>query len=534
MMFSLFKIQLMSVYRSILFKSRRKGKPSSPVRKVLYALLFVYAVGAVGTAAGTTMYVLAEQLIAVSMDYLYFAGVALISFAFSFMFTVFVSQSMLFEAKDNQLLLSLPITSGRILASRMMVLFSLEFLSSLLFLLPAGVVYVILKSPGIGFYLFFAAACVVLPLLGLTFAALFGFIISFITSRMRNKSLFVTLFSLMFLVLYMFLYTRLLSGMTTLIAHSGAIAYAIKAYLPPFYHLAIAITQGDILAFGMFLVWCTVPFLAIYWVLAKNFYKIAAASGNTRRFKYKAGKIKAAGAFKALLNKELRKFLSSPSYLLNSGISFLLNLVLGVYVFIQGSAAIAQMAGDLPGIMDYIVPALTAGLLFLSAMSLTTAPSISLEGKQLWILKSLPVSTMSILHAKLALNLVLGIPSILIAAGLIAIRIEMSAEEMLVLAAVPVSMQVFTAIAGLISNLRFPKLDSISDTVAVKQSASVMVAMLVSFGMLITVIGIYFALGYFGLPFWAIGACVFAVLSLLSLIGYRFLAKKGVWMFEQL
>lgn len=57
-------------------------------------------------------------------------------------------------------------------------------------------------------------------------------------------------------------------------------------------------------------------------------------------------------------------------------------------------------------------------LCLISSMNDITAPSVSLEGKNIWIVQSLPVTAWQVLRAKLNLHIVLTIPplAILIAA----------------------------------------------------------------------------------------------------------------------
>ena len=534
MLFSVFKIQLASAYRSILTLNRRKIKSPNRLRTLLFVLLAVYVLGSMLSSITMMFYSMASQLTAISMDYLYLALVALVAFMFSFVFTVFSAQSMLFQAKDNQLLLALPIKPAHILGGRMLVLYVLELVSTLLFLLPAVGVYVYLKPPGMVFYPIFVLAALLLPLLGLTLAALFGYIISCITARMRNKPLFITTFSLVLIAAYVVIYTQLMSGMSALLTRSGEIATAIKTYLPPFHYLADSLLTGNLVSLGAFLLCCAAPFGLIYFWLAKSFVKLATATQRTKRVEYKSRLVKAGGVRKALLMKELRKFLSTPPYLLNAGLSFLLNIVLGVYVLIQGSGIITQLATQLPGIGQHSVLMLTGVLLFISAMAMTTAPSISLEGSSLWILKSLPVKTMDVLHAKIKLNLLFGFPTILFAAVCIMLGLGLGWQELLILALVPAAMQVFVAVYGLLCNLRFPKLDAANDTIVVKQSASVLVTMLACFGVLGALVGISIPMVLADLPVWVIAAAGFGVIVLADIIGYSVLRTKGVKAFERL
>jgi ABC-2 type transport system permease protein len=120
---------------------------------------------------------------------------------------------------------------------------------------------------------------------------------------------------------------------------------------------------------------------------------------------------------------------------------------------------------------------MTAGLV------LFTAPSVSLEGKSLWIARSMPVPTREVLRAKQNMNLWLTLPCVLFCslAGLFVFRPGPAAAAGLVL--LPAAFTVLSGNIGLIANLRHPNLSWINETQAVKQGMSVLLSMLVNWGL---------------------------------------------------
>ena len=100
-----------------------------------------------------------------------------------------------------------------------------------------------------------------------------------------------------------------------------------------------------------------------------------------------------------------------------------------------------------------------------------------------------------------------------------------------------VTANVLFALLGLVINLKFPKLDAISDTAAVKQSASTIVDMLAAMAFVMLPAGIYVINltklgGVIGAEVFAAGVC--AVYALISVVLYRYLCKKGCQIFENL
>ena len=106
-----------------------------------------------------------------------------------------------------------------------------------------------------------------------------------------------------------------------------------------------------------------------------------------------------------------------------------------------------------------------------------SAPSISLEAKNLWLLKSLPVSTDSIFRAKKNLNNVCTIIPALILLVVAAFVLKMNIVDTAAAAVLVVLFIMFCSAIGLAINLKMPNLNWTNETVAVKQSGSVLVVL---------------------------------------------------------
>ena len=103
---------------------RRRGgkKQAGSGRKVLYALLFLYCFAAFGGMFFGLFSVLAEAFAGTAYAWLYFVMYAIVSFALMFIGSVFTAKTQLFEARDNELLLAMPVPPRYILGSRMVAL----------------------------------------------------------------------------------------------------------------------------------------------------------------------------------------------------------------------------------------------------------------------------------------------------------------------------------------------------------------------------------------------------------------------------
>jgi ABC-2 type transport system permease protein len=116
------------------------------------------------------------------------------------------------------------------------------------------------------------------------------------------------------------------------------------------------------------------------------------------------------------------------------------------------------------------------------SMGTTTASAISMEGKTLWVVKSMPVSARDWLTGKLTLSLSLAIPSVFIGSTMVSIGIGAGAAEWFWMYVVPLTYAVAFGVFGLWLNIRMPKLDWHGEAEVVKQSASTMICVFAGMG----------------------------------------------------
>ncbi len=86
--------------------------------------------------------------------------------------------------------------------------------------------------------------------------------------------------------------------------------------------------------------------------------------------------------------------------------------------------------------------------IFCVSPNLMSAPSVSLEGKTLWICRSLPVESRSILLSKAALHFAVSEPAVLFSSILFAILLKATPLELLVMLIVPTAYVAFTSLLG--------------------------------------------------------------------------------------
>jgi hypothetical protein len=112
----------------------------------------------------------------------------------------------------------------------------------------------------------------------------------------------------------------------------------------------------------------------------------------------------------------------------------------------------------------------------------------------MWILKSNPVKPADVFFAKITANLVIGIPSIIIAALVSWFTVSMSVKQGAMIFILPTIVQVFTALWGFSANLWFPRFDWINATTVIKQSMGSLVGLLGSLALIAVLVFAYLIL----------------------------------------
>lgn len=182
------------------------------------------------------------------------------------------------------------------------------------------------------------------------------------------------------------------------------------------------------------------------------------------------------------------------------------------------------------GEIALIFAALLCGV---ATMNILTASSVSLEGETLWLLQSLPVEPWTVLKSKLALHLAFtGIPALLCAL-VTGLAVGLSAGWLFFCVLAALAFILLCATSGLAINLKLPDLRWTSEIVAVKQSPSVLVSMLVNLGVTALLVGCYFLFGKY-LPAWGYALLVTVLLVGANAALLAWLKRRGTKIFATL
>ncbi len=493
----MFKALLISRFQAIfysMFLSKRENKTSGTGKKILIGLLAVYVIGAIAALMGLMFYGL-SPLIPLEGGWLYFALAATVAFVLCFVGSVFITQSQLFEATDNELLLSMPIPPSMILASRVLVLLIINLVYELIVLIPAMVVYGIVAPLTGNQILLFIVSALIFPLLIMAVTCLFSYLSALLLSRVKRRNLIQIGLYFLFFFAYLYVYMNLQNYLTRLVENGEVIADAYRKALPPFYYFGKGVSGSWPDALWMVL-WSVVPAALAMLLLSRGFAAVTLKKTGEKRSVYKRGALKVSSPRWALMKREIGRYFAIPIYFFNCGLGIVMKVILGAVLLLKGKEWLPLLE-SIPFVEGALAPLLALVLCFCCTMECLTAPSISLEGKNLWIIKSAPVSEKTFLLAKLDGAMVLGIPS-LVFAWACSFVIPMGLYERIIALLLSAAVLLCLNIFGLLMNLCFPRMDWVSEVIVVKQSGSVIAAVFGGMGLVIALAGGYFL--FSGIP----------------------------------
>lgn len=527
----LFKKQMLELNQNF-FQNKKKGTSRSKVSAIAFIALYIVLMiflGGIFFALGIN---LCEPLVKGGLGWLYFIIMGLIAVALGVFGSVFNTFASLYQAKDNDLLLSMPIPVSAVLAVRLSGVYVMGLVFGSIVMVPTILVYAIVVKPGIGVIIAGIVWLLLISVFVLTLSCILGWVVAKINSKLKNKSMITVIVSLTFFGGYYYVYFKANDLLQMLIANSMKVGMKIKGSAYPLYWLGRA-GEGDITSIFLLAAMVILSFALVYFVLSRSFLKIVTSNHGGTKTVYREKQVKGKSQTGALLTKEIQHFLSSATYMLNCALGTLFLVVAAIMLLVKGDWITNMLSQIFAANMDVIAVIGCFAICLIIAMNDITAPSISLEGKNLWIAQSLPVTSWQILKSKMELHLLFTLIPTLLCSVCLVVVLHTSIVLSVFIFLIPLLFTVLSAQFGLAINLKMPNLNWSNEAVAVKQSIGVLLAMLIGWCYSAVMIAIYL--------FWGgqLGARLYLLFSLILTVAlivglHYWLRAKGTKILESL
>lgn len=411
-------------------------------------------------------------------------------------FTVLKTNGVLFGYKDYDMLMSLPVKTGTIIASRFLGMYIMNLIFTALVMVSMGTAYVIFERPQPYFYLVWLIGILASPLIPTTIAALLGWIVMAISARLKHANIISIVLSFgAFIALMAGLFSfGGMAGSSVNINQLTSIGIVLSDSINRIYPLSAmfkAAAEGSYLALAAFLI-VSFGWYLIFVKLISFRYK-AINTGLTTfhtRSDYHLTEQKMGSPLMALYKKELKRFLTCMIYVVNVGVCALLAVLMSAACMVAGQDTIVQVL-NIPRLGEKIIPIIPFLIATFLSMCSTTSSSLSLEGKNLWIIKSLPVAPKTVFQSKILVNLTLLLPASLLSSLFLLIAFRPNFITAVFYVVTPMVFSCMSSVWGMFVNIKLPNYEWVSETAVVKQSMATLASMM---GGLITGVLSVFAL----------------------------------------
>lgn len=450
----------------------------------------------------------------------------------TFTTSVFKVKSI-FVGKDYELLRSMPIKKTTIIAAKIINLYLIELLYSAIIMLPNMVINLCLTGD-FTYLITGLLVTILIPALPMVIACLFSLFITLVADRYKfgNVINFI-LYTLLFVAIFFFSFSM---GMASSMGDTGEEVLDISgfismaenmAWLNPTLFLVQLAYLENYAYIGLFLLANIVLSVLVVCFIALLFDRIYTIINSYRsNTTYVRKKLESKGQFKTLLHSEYRRFFTSKYYFINSISSGICAIVMsGLFAFMFSKYSFIEgIEEELDNFRQYGY-FFTLIIAFGIGIATPASASISIEGGNFWMIKSFPIDYKKYALAKLVVSVsVLGVCSIVSSVLIIAL-LQPSVFSCIMLIITPLLYVALTSVIGLLINLSYYKLNWKNEQECVKNSAGVVISMLLDWVVMIvlaivliggSVIHIY------------LGGIAAAVVLFLALIIFYLILMNGI------
>lgn len=398
----------------------------------------------------------------------------------SFIFTLLKTNGYMFNFREYDTIMSMPFPVRQIVEDKFMYMYMQSLPIMVITSVSMMIGYGIYVNPGVFVYVIWTALSFVIPLIPMVVASLIGALFARIGSGMRNKNIVQSILVFAFVIAMLggrfVLEDNLGNGeteqmMTTInTGMNGASEY----YLPAEW-FERSVSEGSLLMALLFVAVSVAVASLFVLIVSRSYRKInsALASGSAH-VTYHMKEQKKRSVVNAVAFKEFKRFMGSTTYLTNVGLGVIFTVVIGIVVlFVDADKIVSSVLQDAPITTATLLPAIPILFYMMVGMVPSTCCSFSLEGRNFWILKSMPVDMMDIVKGKMRFNILLFLPGLVFASITTGISAHAGFIDIALIILCGAALLVFSTCFGARCGLKHLRLDWENEIEVIKQGSAV-------------------------------------------------------------
>ncbi|MBR3561899.1 MAG: hypothetical protein IKN81_10320 [Oscillospiraceae bacterium] len=463
-----------NIYRYTTDRKKRRRIVGGTVGVVcLYAMVMAYSVAMCMGYGSAGLIDAAPALCALTVS------------ALALLFTFLKTNGYLFNFKEYDMLMSLPFEAKTVALCKFLYMYvkSLPWYLSVSLAMLIG--YGIFARPAAYVYPLWVALSFFLPVIPMLVSAFLGFLIARVSAGFRKTNLIQTLLTFLF-VLFCFSLRFIIEALfrddkveATLKTVSAMTDSAAGIYLPAKW-FSDAVTMRAPLDALLLIGVSALLFAAVFQVVGSSYRNINSALKShaaAKRYQMTAQKQRSVTA--AIAFKEWKRLTGSTAYMVNGAMGEVLAVLLGVATLLVGfDRIVAIVTQNAPFDAAILQPAIPFIVYFLVGMMATTACSPSLEGKNYWIVQSLPIGAKTLYQGKMLFNMMLSVPAMAISTLCLCVSAKVPALDTLLYLLLGLALCAFSTAWGCVCGVRHMRLDWENEIEVIKQGAGVAIYLL--------------------------------------------------------
>ena len=410
---------------------------------------------------------------------------ALIVSILSFVFTLFRTNGYLFNFREYDMLMSLPFKSSTVAACKFLYMYvkCLPWYLSISLAMMVG--YGFFANPSIAVYPLWMILSLILPIIPMLLSAFIGFIIARISAGFRKTNIVQTVLTMAF-VLFAFASRFFIEDMfrddkveETLESISKITDNASRYYLPAGW-FSKAVTDFSVSDILLLIGVSVILFAIIFCIVGKSYRNInSALKSHAAAKSYRMSAQKKKSVVNAIAFKEFKRMTGSTTYMVNGAMGEILVTLFGIVTLIIGfDKIVSTVTNGAPFDPSMLRPAFPFIIYFFIGMVATTACSPSLEGKNYWIVQSLPIEMKTVYQGKMLFNMYLSLPFMAFSTLCLCISAKVSVMNTVLYLLLGASLCAFSTAWGCVCGIRHMRLDWENEVEVIKQGSAVAIYML--------------------------------------------------------
>ncbi|MBO4900486.1 MAG: hypothetical protein J5509_09355 [Lachnospiraceae bacterium] len=350
--------------------------------------------------------------------------VATIITIMSLVFTILKSNGFLYGFKEYDMIMAMPFSVNTIVSDRFLFMYLRDLRWDALVSISALVGYAIVTKPPVIVYVLWILLTPFISLLPTVVSSLLGVLVARIGSRSKHRNVIQTVLIYIFVIPLFFIqyvinYIMGTNQVESVLNQSSAMLGSFSRVVPTVAWFGKAVNSQDILSVILLIVVSLVIYVGAIVLIGKSYRRInsnLASFNEKKKNKAVEKSFKKRNVMQSIAYKEFKKITGSTTCATNICLGAVMSILVGlVLLFVDVNTVVKLFTqGHEVDVTPYrlIWPFF---VYFFIGMVPATAPSLSLEGKNYWIIKTMPVDMMTVIKGKMLFNIYLCLPTAMFA-----------------------------------------------------------------------------------------------------------------------